>query len=148
MAALQCLEAFTEGGGPAYNQFQSAQPQTLAYALQDSPAGWLAWVCRLLQRWVGRDDLSHASASWLTSTIGSSIRRFERADPDAAPAEPTLIHRPSVVDGVRPAVAGQPIATMRSIGVRARSAISRGTCTTGLPSRSASRSFGSVIIFM
>ena len=40
------------------------------------------------------------------------------------------------------------IATIRSIGTRARSAISGSTFTTGCRSRSASRSFGSVIIFM
>jgi hypothetical protein len=91
MAALQFLEGFTSGGGLAYNQYQSAQPQTLAYALQDSPAGWLAWVCQLFQRWVDRDDiLSHASAYWLTNTIGSSMRRYH-ADAHAqdAPGEPT-----------------------------------------------------------
>jgi epoxide hydrolase len=91
MAALQFLEGFTSGGGLAYNQYQSAQPQTLAYALQDSPVGWLAWVCQLFQRWVDRDDiLSHASAYWLTDTIGSSIRRYY-ADAHAqdAPHEPT-----------------------------------------------------------
>jgi hypothetical protein len=38
--------------------------------------------------------------------------------------------------------------TMRSIGTRARSAISGGTLTSYLISRSESRSFGSVIIFM
>jgi epoxide hydrolase len=93
MAALQFLEGFTSGGGLAYNQYQSAQPQTLAYALQDLPAGWLAWVCQLFQRWVDRDDiLSHASAYWLTNTIGSSIRRYY-ADAHAsdAPAEPTTV---------------------------------------------------------
>src|SRR6185437_16874028 len=42
--ALGFLEQFTSGGGLAYNQYQSAQPQTLAHALQDSPAGWLAWI--------------------------------------------------------------------------------------------------------
>jgi epoxide hydrolase len=91
MAALQFLEGFTSGGGLAYNQYQSAQPQTLAYALQDSPVGWLAWVCQLFQRWVDRDDiLSHASAYWLTDTIGSSIRRYY-ADAHAqdAPSKPT-----------------------------------------------------------
>ena len=41
-----------------------------------------------------------------------------------------------------------PIATMRSIGSRARSAISAGTLTSNFISRRASRSFGSVIIFM
>ena len=41
-----------------------------------------------------------------------------------------------------------PIATIRSIGIRARSAISPGTLTSNFISRSASRSFGRVIIFM
>ena len=40
------------------------------------------------------------------------------------------------------------MATMRSIAPRARSAISSGTVTTNFQSRSESRSFGSVIIFM
>jgi hypothetical protein len=42
----------------------------------------------------------------------------------------------------------QPIATMRSIGTRARSAIAGGTLTSPVMSRRQSRSFGSVIIFM
>ena len=40
LGAMQFLEQFTASGGLAYNAYQSAQPQTLAYALQDSPAGW------------------------------------------------------------------------------------------------------------
>ena len=76
-AALAFLERFTAGGGLAYNQYQSAQPQTLAYALQDSPAGWLAWVTQLFRDSVDRDYiLTNASAYWLTGTIGSSIRRY------------------------------------------------------------------------
>jgi epoxide hydrolase len=77
MAALAFLEQFTGGGGLAYNAYQSAQPQTLAYALQDSPAGWLAWVTQLFQRSVDAEYiLVNASAYWLTNTIGSSIRRY------------------------------------------------------------------------
>src|SRR5918998_670392 len=49
MAALKFLEEFSTGGGLAYNAYQSAQPQTLAYALQDSPAGWLAWTAQLFR---------------------------------------------------------------------------------------------------
>lgn len=76
-AALAFLERFTAGGGLAYNQYQSAQPQTLAYGLQDSPAGWLAWVTQLFRDSVDRDYiLTNASAYWLTGTIGSSIRRY------------------------------------------------------------------------
>jgi pimeloyl-ACP methyl ester carboxylesterase len=91
MAALEFLERFTAGGGLAYNAYQSAQPQTLAYALQGSPVGWLAWVTQLFQRWLEPDDiLTHASAYWLTNTIGSSIRRYyEDTHGDQQPTEPT-----------------------------------------------------------
>ena len=91
MAALQFLEQFTAAGGLAYNAYQSAQPQTLAFALQDSPAGWLAWVIQLFQSWLGPDEiLTHASAYWLTNTVGSSIRRYhEEARAGQTPTEPT-----------------------------------------------------------
>jgi hypothetical protein len=91
MAAMKFLEEFTAGGGLAYNAYQSAQPQTLSYALQDSPAGWLAWVMQLFQRWVDRDYLlTNASAYWLTNTVGSSIRRYYAdAHGQAPPTEPT-----------------------------------------------------------
>jgi len=90
-AAMSFLEQFTAGGGLAYNAYQSAQPQTLAYALQDSPAGWLAWVTQLFQRWVEPDYiLVNASAYWLTNTIGSSIRRYyAEARREHQPSEPT-----------------------------------------------------------
>lgn len=90
-AALGFLEEFTSGGGLAYNQYQSAQPQTLAYALQDSPAGWLAWVTQLYRDALDRDAiLTDASAYWLTGTIGSSIRRYyEDAHTTDKPEGPT-----------------------------------------------------------
>jgi pimeloyl-ACP methyl ester carboxylesterase len=90
-AALQFLEDFAGGGGLAYNAYQSAQPQTLSYALQDSPTGWVAWVSQLFQNWTDRDYvLANASAYWLTGTIGSSIRRYYEDAHDAdTPTEPT-----------------------------------------------------------
>jgi epoxide hydrolase len=91
MAAMTFLEQFSSGGGLAYNAYQSAQPQTLAYALQDSPAGWLAWVTQLFQRSVDPEYiLVNASAYWLTDTVGSSIRRYyEDAHAEQHPSEPT-----------------------------------------------------------
>ncbi len=90
-AALGFLEQFTSGGGLAYNAYQSAQPQTLAYALQDSPAGWLAWVLQLFRDAVDRDAiLSDASAYWLSGTVGSSLRRYyEDAHTTTRPEGPT-----------------------------------------------------------
>jgi pimeloyl-ACP methyl ester carboxylesterase len=91
MAAMKFLEEFTSGGGLAYNAYQSAQPQTLAYALQDSPVGWLAWVTQLFQESVDRDYIiTNATAYWLTNTVGSSIRRYYAdARAQGAPTEPT-----------------------------------------------------------
>jgi epoxide hydrolase len=90
MAAMKFLEEFTAGGGLAYNAYQSAQPQTLAYALQDSPAGWLAWVTQLFQETVDRDYIiTNAAAYWLTNTIGSSIRRYYADAQAQPPTEPT-----------------------------------------------------------
>jgi epoxide hydrolase len=92
LAAMKFLEEFTSGGGLAYNAYQSAQPQTLAYALQDSPVGWLAWVTQLFQQWGDPDYIiTNAAIYWLTGTIGSSIRRYY-ADAHPAtepPTEPT-----------------------------------------------------------
>jgi pimeloyl-ACP methyl ester carboxylesterase len=92
-AGMKFLEEFTSGGGLAYNQYQSAQPQTLAYALQDSPSGWLAWVSQLFQNTVDRDYIiTNAAIYWLTGTIGSSIRRyFEDAHDLDKPTEPTTV---------------------------------------------------------
>jgi epoxide hydrolase len=92
MAAMKFLEEFTSGGGLAYNAYQSAQPQTLAYALQDSPAGWLAWVTQLFQQWGNPDYIiTNAAIYWLTGTIGSSIRRYyaDAHPTDEVPTEPT-----------------------------------------------------------
>jgi hypothetical protein len=91
MAAMKFLQEFTARGGLAYNAYQSAQPQTLAYALQDSPAGWLAWVAQMFRRWVGPDYiLANAAAYWLTNTVGSSIRRYyAEAHGHDRPTEPT-----------------------------------------------------------
>jgi hypothetical protein len=90
-AALAFLAQFTAGGGLAYNAYQSAQPQTLAYALQDSPAGWLAWVTQLFRDALDRDAIiTEAATYWLTGTIGSSIRRYyDEAHTNHRPEGPT-----------------------------------------------------------
>jgi hypothetical protein len=90
-AALAFLENFSASGGLAYNEYQSAQPQTLAYALQDSPAGWLAWVAQLFREAVDREYIiTNAATYWLTGTVGSSIRRYyEEAHTLPPPDGPT-----------------------------------------------------------
>jgi pimeloyl-ACP methyl ester carboxylesterase len=90
-AALRFLEDFTRSGGLAYNAYQSAQPQTLAYAIHDSPAGWLAWVTQLYRDDVDPDYIiTNAAVYWLTGTVGSSVRwHYEEAHAADKPTEPT-----------------------------------------------------------
>ncbi|MBO0702802.1 MAG: epoxide hydrolase [Candidatus Dormibacteraeota bacterium] len=71
-----------------YNALQSTRPQTLAYALTDSPAGQLAWIVEKFKEWtdeahelpedaVDRDHLlTNVSLYWLTATAGSSAQIY------------------------------------------------------------------------
>jgi pimeloyl-ACP methyl ester carboxylesterase len=71
-----------------YAIIQSTRPQTLAYALTDSPAGQLAWIIEKFKEWtdpaaklpedaVDRDlILTDVSVYWLTGTAGSSARIY------------------------------------------------------------------------
>jgi epoxide hydrolase len=70
----------------AYLDIQSTRPQTLAYALTDSPAGQLAWIAEKFKEWtdeqvwrpedVGRDQLlTNVSVYWFTRS-GASAARF------------------------------------------------------------------------
>ncbi|MEO3765241.1 epoxide hydrolase family protein [Streptomyces sp. B8F3] len=74
-----------------YADIQSTRPQTLAYALTDSPVGQLAWIAEKFKEWtdsvdrpedaVDRDHLlTNVMVYWLTGTAGSSARiYYERA---------------------------------------------------------------------
>jgi pimeloyl-ACP methyl ester carboxylesterase len=71
-----------------YNTIQSTRPQTLAYALHDSPAGELAWIAEKFKEWtdpaaelpedaVDRDHLlTNVMLYWLTGTAGSSAQIY------------------------------------------------------------------------
>ena len=79
-----------------YAAIQSTRPQTLAYALTDSPAGLLAWTLDAFASW-GRDVggvpfddiLTNVAIYWLTGTAGSSTRIYRESaadwEPPAAP---------------------------------------------------------------
>jgi epoxide hydrolase len=78
LAAIAGLEWFNQNMS-AYDALQAQQPQTLAYALTDSPVGLLAWFCQIFRDGEGIDDdfvLTNASLYWLTGTIGSSMRIY------------------------------------------------------------------------
>jgi epoxide hydrolase len=73
--------------GKGYLQLQSTRPQTLAYALTDSPVGQLAWIVEKFQEWVNpaadlpeqavdRDQLlTNVSVYWFTGT-GTTAAQF------------------------------------------------------------------------
>jgi pimeloyl-ACP methyl ester carboxylesterase len=67
-----------------YQWIQGTKPQTLAFALTDSPAGLAAWIVEKFRSWsdcdgdpeaaVGRDGLlANISLYWFTGAIGSSF---------------------------------------------------------------------------
>jgi len=67
-----------ENAGSGYFKIQSTRPQTLAYALADSPVGMLAWISDMFSRGEIDSDLilTNASIYWFTNTIASTIRYY------------------------------------------------------------------------
>jgi epoxide hydrolase len=84
---LERLQRFLSDGN-GYFQVQATRPQTLAYALTDSPAGQLAWMVEKFKEWtypteelperaIDRDRiLTDVMLYWLTGTAGSSARSY------------------------------------------------------------------------
>jgi pimeloyl-ACP methyl ester carboxylesterase len=69
-----------------FNLLQSNQPQLVAYAISDSPAGLMAWMTQLMDpEEVGERFLTNFLIYWLTDTAASSIRLYyENAHDPAA----------------------------------------------------------------
>ncbi|MFI5709269.1 epoxide hydrolase family protein [Kribbella sp. NPDC051620] len=65
-----------------YAELQSTRPQTVAYALTDSPVGQLAWIAEKFEEWSGDDPidrdhlLTNVSLYWFTRTAGSAGRIY------------------------------------------------------------------------
>jgi hypothetical protein len=75
---------FEEG---AFNMIQSTKPQTLGYALNDSPVGLASWILEKFYSWsdtksniensFSKDELlTNIMIYWVTATINTSIRRY------------------------------------------------------------------------
>ncbi len=73
--------------GSGYAQIQGTRPQTLGYALNDSPAGLAAWIVEKFRAWSDcdgdiekrytKDDLlTNITIYWVTQTINSSVRLY------------------------------------------------------------------------
>lgn len=85
-ARLERNRLFTEDG-MGYFRIQSTRPQTLGYALNDSPLGLCAWVAEKFHAWtdcdgeirnaVSWDDLlTNISLYWFSGSITSSARLY------------------------------------------------------------------------
>jgi epoxide hydrolase len=86
-----------------YGAIQGTRPQTLSYALTDSPVGQLAWIVEKFREWtdsterpedaVNRDQmLTNVTLYWLTGTAGSSARLYYETNhaPGSGAREPSL----------------------------------------------------------
>ncbi len=89
-AALAAAEYYNTSDS-GYSKEQSTRPQTLAYALADSPTGQLAWIVEKFWSWsdcerdgsrhpehaVSRDEmLDIVSLYWFSNSAGSSARLY------------------------------------------------------------------------
>jgi pimeloyl-ACP methyl ester carboxylesterase len=77
----------------SFNTLMSQQPQTLGFALLDSPAGLLAWNGQLLGEDLDPDfALTNVTIYWLTGTATSAARfYYEDAHYTDTPTEPTTV---------------------------------------------------------
>ncbi|MGH7728330.1 MAG: epoxide hydrolase family protein [Vulcanimicrobiaceae bacterium] len=106
-AYFEDSDAFFREEG-AYSHQHATRPQSLAYGLNDSPAGLAAWILEKFRRWSDcdgrlenafrRDDLlANVSLYWFTQTIASSIRLYRERE--LRPATPPP-HAPGVPYGI------------------------------------------------
>lgn len=94
-------------GHSGYATQMGTRPQTLAYALNDSPAGQLAWNLEWFVDWdptktkqtpVDRDAvLTNVTIFWLTCTAGSAARLYREAGSEAWGARPAPSPAPTGV---------------------------------------------------
>jgi pimeloyl-ACP methyl ester carboxylesterase len=76
----------------SFNTFNAQQPQTVAYALMDSPVGLLAWNAQLMGEDLDQEFvLSNVTLYWLTRTAGSAARMYYENAHATPSSEPTTI---------------------------------------------------------
>ncbi|MCF6468022.1 epoxide hydrolase [Nonomuraea sp. MG754425] len=90
-AGLAVLERFWNEMG-AFNVLHSQQPQTLAHAVTDSPAGLVGWLAQLFDE--DLDDefvVANAAVHWFTGTAASALRLYWENARAEQPKEPTTV---------------------------------------------------------
>lgn len=102
LAGLAALKEFQKHEG-GYSIIQATRPQTLGYALTDSPAGQLAWAAEKYWAWSDHDgDLDKAiprdrvldavTVNWFAATAASSARIYWESHNNMALAQ---VHVPT-----------------------------------------------------
>lgn len=88
-AFLEAQESWLQAEG-GYGHVQATKPQTLAFGLNDSPAGLAAWIIEKFRDWSDSDGeverrftkdelLTNVMIYWTTQTIHSSMRLYYEA---------------------------------------------------------------------
>lgn len=97
-AYQQRLQKWRDDDG-AYQHLQSTRPQTLAYALNDSPVGLASWVLEKFRLWSDAGPnlfdvfpkdmlIDNLNLYWSTQTIASSMRYYYEARHFRVPLRP------------------------------------------------------------
>jgi len=132
----------------AYTHIQRTKPQTLAYALNDSPAGLAAWIVEKFRAWSDCDGdvekrfskdelLTNLTIYWATETIGSSFLVYR----DWALGAESNPHAWEDREEVPRGVASKPLAPYERIGVPSAVALFPADPPSGMPREWAERSY-------
>jgi hypothetical protein len=90
LGSLQFLQGFVDHA--VHDKLQQAQPQTIAHALADSPAGQLAWSGQLFGEALSKGHiLTNVAIYWLTNTAASAGRFYYENAHAAQPDGPTTV---------------------------------------------------------
>jgi pimeloyl-ACP methyl ester carboxylesterase len=87
---LEFLRGFVDHA--VHDKLQAAQPQTLAHALADSPAGQLAWSGQLFGNALSNDQIiTNVAIYWLTNTAASAARFYYENQHAQQPRGPSTV---------------------------------------------------------
>lgn len=90
----------------AYAMLQATKPQTVSYALNDSPAGLAAWIVEKFRGWSDSDGeverrfprdelLTNIAIYWFTRTAGSAARLYKESMGRPTPASGKRVAAPT-----------------------------------------------------
>jgi pimeloyl-ACP methyl ester carboxylesterase len=87
---LQFLQGFVDHA--VHDKLQAAQPQTVAHALADSPAGQIGWSGQLFGNALSTDHIiTNVAIYWLTNTAASAARFYYENAHATHLTEPTTV---------------------------------------------------------